>query len=84
MVTLDLQAAYRDSKEPAMRAAIFNGPGSVTVTERPDPVIKEPTDAIARPGSTVGIVGVSDGEVPFYKAMDERWALKSLLGVGAV
>jgi threonine dehydrogenase-like Zn-dependent dehydrogenase len=31
-----------------MRAAIFNGPGSVEVAERPDPVIKEPTDAIVR------------------------------------
>ena len=31
-----------------MRAAIFNGPGSVEVGERPDPVIKEPTDAIVR------------------------------------
>jgi threonine dehydrogenase-like Zn-dependent dehydrogenase len=31
-----------------MRAAIFNGPRSVTVGDRPDPVIKEPTDAIVR------------------------------------
>jgi threonine dehydrogenase-like Zn-dependent dehydrogenase len=31
-----------------MRAAIFNEPGSVEVAERPDPVIKEPTDAIVR------------------------------------
>jgi threonine dehydrogenase-like Zn-dependent dehydrogenase len=31
-----------------MRAAIFNEPRSITVAERPDPVIKEPTDAIVR------------------------------------
>jgi threonine dehydrogenase-like Zn-dependent dehydrogenase len=31
-----------------MRAAIFNGPRDVTVGERPDPVISEPTDALVR------------------------------------
>jgi hypothetical protein len=31
-----------------MRAAIFNGPRSISVRERPDPVLKEPTDAIVR------------------------------------
>ena len=31
-----------------MRAAVFNGPGSVDVADRPDPVIEEPTDAIVR------------------------------------
>jgi threonine dehydrogenase-like Zn-dependent dehydrogenase len=31
-----------------MRAAVFNGPRSITVTERPDPVIAQPTDAIVR------------------------------------
>ena len=31
-----------------MRAAIFNGPRSISVGERPDPVLKEPTDAIVR------------------------------------
>jgi threonine dehydrogenase-like Zn-dependent dehydrogenase len=29
-----------------MRAAVFKGPGSVEVADRPDPVIEEPTDAI--------------------------------------
>src|SRR5438874_13678810 len=29
-----------------MRAAIYNGPHSITVGERPDPVIDAPTDAI--------------------------------------
>jgi threonine dehydrogenase-like Zn-dependent dehydrogenase len=31
-----------------MRAAIFSGPRSITVGERPDPVIEHPTDAIVR------------------------------------
>jgi threonine dehydrogenase-like Zn-dependent dehydrogenase len=31
-----------------MRAAIFNGPRDLSVGERPDPVIKEPTDAVVR------------------------------------
>lgn len=31
-----------------MRAAIFNGPRSIEVGERPDPVIKAPTDAVVR------------------------------------
>jgi threonine dehydrogenase-like Zn-dependent dehydrogenase len=31
-----------------MRAAIFGGPGDVTVGDRPDPVIESPTDAIVR------------------------------------
>ena len=35
-------------KGSIMRAAIFNGPRSITVGERPDPVIQNPTDAIVR------------------------------------
>ncbi|MGZ4755363.1 MAG: zinc-binding dehydrogenase [Acidimicrobiia bacterium] len=31
-----------------MRAAIFNGPGSITVGERPDPTIEASTDAVVR------------------------------------
>src|SRR3954447_25700996 len=31
-----------------MRAALFRGPGSVEVGERPDPVIEEPTDVVVR------------------------------------
>ena len=31
-----------------MRAAVFKGPGSVEVAERPDPAVEEPTDAIVR------------------------------------
>ena len=37
----------RDDPE-AMRAAIYGGPRSIDLAERPDPVIKEPTDAIVR------------------------------------
>jgi threonine dehydrogenase-like Zn-dependent dehydrogenase len=32
----------------AMRAAIFNEPRSITVGERPDPVVAQPTDAVVR------------------------------------
>ena len=31
-----------------MRAAIFNGPHSITIGQRPDPIIVEPTDALVR------------------------------------
>jgi len=31
-----------------VRAAIFNGPHDITVGERPDPVVREPTDAVVR------------------------------------
>jgi NADPH:quinone reductase-like Zn-dependent oxidoreductase len=31
-----------------MKAAIFNGPGTVEVGERPDPIVQEPTDAVVR------------------------------------
>ena len=31
-----------------MRAAVFNGPRSIEIGERPDPVIQEPTDAVVR------------------------------------
>jgi threonine dehydrogenase-like Zn-dependent dehydrogenase len=31
-----------------MRAAIFNGPGDITVGDRPDPTITLPTDAVVR------------------------------------
>src|SRR5260370_41557450 len=31
-----------------MRAGVFNGPHSIEVAERPDPVVTAPTDAVAR------------------------------------
>src|SRR5271170_3052624 len=50
-----------------MRAAIFNGPGSITVGARPDPTIEAPTDAVVR--VVLGCVCGSDlwyyrGEAP--------------------
>ncbi len=36
------------SRNRTMRAAIFDGPHDIRVGERPDPVIKEPTDAVVR------------------------------------
>ena len=32
----------------SMRAAIFSSPGSVSVGDRPDPTIQQPTDAVVR------------------------------------
>jgi threonine dehydrogenase-like Zn-dependent dehydrogenase len=51
-----------------MKAAIFNGPGDITVGSRPDPVIQAPTDAIVR--VTLACVCGSDlwyyrGDSPF-------------------
>jgi threonine dehydrogenase-like Zn-dependent dehydrogenase len=31
-----------------MRAAVYNGPRSIQIAERPDPLVKEPTDAVVR------------------------------------
>jgi hypothetical protein len=31
-----------------MKAAIFKGPGEIAIGERPDPVIKDSTDAVVR------------------------------------
>jgi hypothetical protein len=31
-----------------MKAAIFKGPGETAIGERPDPVIKDSTDAVVR------------------------------------
>src|SRR5438128_3581020 len=38
----------RREKEKRMKAAIFQGPWKIEVGERPDPTIKEPTDAVVR------------------------------------
>ena len=51
-----------------MRAAVFNEPRSITIAERPDPVIKEPIDAIV--GVVLSCVCGSDlwyyrGDSPF-------------------
>lgn len=46
-----------------MRAAIFNEPGSISVGDRPDPVIGEPTDAIVR----VVLACVCGSDLWFYR-----------------
>ncbi len=62
-----------------MRAAIFKGPHSIEVGERPDPVIDAPTDAVIR----VVLACVCGSDLAdAYKAMDERRAIKSLIRIG--
>jgi hypothetical protein len=51
-----------------MRAAIFCGPHSIQVAERPDPVIGAPTDAVVREGH-IQARGV-DKDVVFIPAED--------------
>ncbi len=46
-----------------MRAAVFNEPGSITVADRPDPVITQPTDAIVR----VVLSGVCGSDLWYYR-----------------
>jgi threonine dehydrogenase-like Zn-dependent dehydrogenase len=46
-----------------MRAAVFNEPRSIGVTERPDPVIAEPTDAVVR----VVLACVCGSDLWFYR-----------------
>ena len=40
-----------------MKAAIFGGPRNLTVGERQDPAIEEPSDAIVRVTTGAGAVG---------------------------
>jgi threonine dehydrogenase-like Zn-dependent dehydrogenase len=51
-----------------MRAAIFNGPGSITVGERPDPLIEEPTDAIVR----VVLACVCGSDLWYYRGQSDH------------
>ena len=46
-----------------MRAAIFNEPRSISVSDRPDPVIAEPTDAVVR----VVLACVCGSDLWFYR-----------------
>ena len=48
-----------------MRAAIFNGPRDITVGERPDPVIVEPTDATVR----VTLACVCGSDLWYYRGL---------------
>jgi threonine dehydrogenase-like Zn-dependent dehydrogenase len=49
----------------AMKAAIFNGPRDITVGQRPDPVIREPTDAIVR----VTLACVCGSDLWYYRGL---------------
>jgi threonine dehydrogenase-like Zn-dependent dehydrogenase len=76
-----------------MRAAIFNEPGSVTASVRPDAVIVEPTDAIGRVvlacvcGSDhrgdspfePGPIGIKPGRVLDYEIGVDRGVFTTLL-----
>jgi threonine dehydrogenase-like Zn-dependent dehydrogenase len=46
-----------------MRAAIFNEPRSITIGERPDPVMAEPTDAVVR----VALACVCGSDLWYYR-----------------
>jgi threonine dehydrogenase-like Zn-dependent dehydrogenase len=48
-----------------MRAAIFGGPGDITVGERPDPVIENPTDAVVR----VSLACVCGSDLWYYRGL---------------
>ena len=50
-----------------MRAAIFNGPRNITVGERPDAAIAEPTDAVVR----VTLACVCGSDLWFYRGETE-------------
>ena len=51
-----------------MRAALFNGPRNITVGERPDPTIEEPTDAIVR----VVLACVCGSDLWYYRGESEH------------
>ena len=48
-----------------MRAAVFNGPGAIEVANRPDPKIKEPTDAVVR----VVLACVCGSDLWYYRGL---------------
>src|SRR5881397_992282 len=50
-----------------MRAAIFQGPHSIAVGDRPDPEIKEPTDAVVR----VVLACVCGSDLWYYRGETE-------------
>src|SRR5690349_6734147 len=50
-----------------MRAAIFNGPRSITAGERPNPVLAEPTDAVVR----VVLACVCGSDLWYYRGDSE-------------
>src|SRR5213595_3947144 len=50
-----------------MKAALFKGKGEISLGERPDPSIKEPTDAIVR----VVLACVCGSDLWFYRGLSE-------------
>lgn len=50
-----------------MRAAIFTGPGSITVADRPDPVVVRPTDAVVR----VVLACVCGSDLWYYRGQSD-------------
>ena len=48
-----------------MRATMMYGAGDVRVEEVPDPILREPTDALVR----VLAAGICEGELPPYRTM---------------
>jgi len=51
-----------------MRAAIFRGPGSIEIGERPDPRIEQPTDAVVR----VVMACVCGSDLQYYRGESEH------------
>jgi threonine dehydrogenase-like Zn-dependent dehydrogenase len=51
-----------------MRAALFNGPRNITVGDRPDPLIEQPTDAIVR----VVLACVCGSDLWYYRGESEH------------
>ena len=50
-----------------MRAAVFAGPRSIKVADRPDPVVAAPTDAVVR----VVLACVCGSDLWFYRGISE-------------
>ena len=51
-----------------MRAALFNGPHDITVGDRPDPTIQEPTDAVVR----VVLACVCGSDLWYYRGLSDH------------
>jgi threonine dehydrogenase-like Zn-dependent dehydrogenase len=51
-----------------MKAAIFRGKGNIELEERPDPVVKDPTDAVVR----VVMACVCGSDLWYYRGIEKR------------
>src|SRR3954466_14656600 len=58
---------HQRSRSTAMKTAIFNGPGDISVEERPRPLITEPTDAVVR----VVLACVCGSDLWFYRGISD-------------